>query len=163
MNKRSLLPSLWGHREDDDAFLNLHREIERVFDDFQRGFHLPGWLKPSGGVSALSPRINVSETDNAVEVTAELPGVDEKDVKLELTDDLLTISGEKKTEKEEKEKNYHLIERSYGSFRRSLRLPFQADASKADAKFKNGVLTVTLPKPPEAKAKAKKIEVKPAP
>lgn len=162
MNKRSFLPSLWGHREDDDVFRNLHREVDRVFSDFHRGFHIPTLLRPSEGGGALSPSINVSETDNAIEVTAELPGVDEKDVNLELTDDLLTISGEKKTEKEEKEKNYHLIERSYGSFRRSLRLPFQADASKADAKFKNGVLTVTLPKPPEAKAKAKKIEVKPA-
>ena len=95
-----------------------------------------------------------------MKVTAELPGVDEKDVEVTLTDDLLTIKGEKKREQEKKEEAYHAVERSYGSFARSLRLPFAVDQSKVDAKFKKGVLTITMPKPPEAQKSAKKIEIK---
>ena len=159
MSKRSLLPSLWPHGENNDVFRSLHREIDQVFDDFHRGFHLPAWMK-SDDNGTLSPRINVSESDGNIEVTAEMPGVEEKDVSIELVNDTLTIGGEKKTEKEEREKDFHLVERSYGSFKRAIRLPFEADASKAEAKFENGVLTVLLPKPPEEKAKARKIELK---
>ena len=163
MSKRSVLPSLLGQREGGDPLHSLQREIEHVFDDFHRGFHLPAWIRSSeNGGGALSPRIDVSETNGDIEVTAELPGVDEEDVDIELVDNTLTIGGEKKFEKEEKGKDFHLTERSYGSFKRSIRLPFDADASKATAKFENGVLTVVLPKPPEAKAKTRKIELKPA-
>ena len=163
MNKKSFLPSLLGQGDEDDVFHSLHKEIDRVFDDFHRGFHLPAWMKADDKAGTrLSPHIDVSETDKNYEITAELPGVDEKDVEIELADNVLTIRGEKKSKKEEKEKDYHLVERSYGSFRRSIRLPFGAEASDAEAKFKNGVLTIVLPKPPEAKAKTKKIELKSA-
>jgi HSP20 family protein len=107
----------------------------------------------------MSPLIDVSETDKGVEVTVELPGVDEKDIDVSLANDVLTIKGEKKSETEKTAKDYHLIERAYGAFERSTRLPCEVDASKVKAEFKNGVLKVKLPKTPEAKAKSHKISV----
>lgn len=105
------------------------------------------------------PTLDVSETKNDYVIKAELPGIDPKDIDISLTNDLLTIKGEKKQEKEEKEENYHLIERSYGSFTRSIRLPGQVQSNKINASFKNGVLKVTLPKTEEAKKKEIKIKV----
>jgi HSP20 family protein len=115
-----------------------------------------------GGASrgaALAPSIDVSETESELRIEADLPGVEEKDVDVTVADNILTIKGEKRAEKEETKKNFHVVERSYGSFSRSLTLPFAADPSKAKATFKNGVLSITLPKPPEVKAKAKKIAI----
>lgn len=130
--------------------------MERVFEDFSRDF---GWGPPATADMATAPRIDVSETDAEIKMEAELPGVEEKDVEVLLSDGHLTIKGEKKQEKKEKKEDYYLHERSYGSFARSVTLPFDADPDKIKAKFANGVLTVTLPKPPEAKAKAKKIPI----
>ncbi len=162
MRGRSLLPSLWGRsalseRERDDPFLSLHREIDRIFDDFSRGFRMPS---PMFGEAGIATRIDVSETETEIQVTAELPGVDEKDVEVNLSDNVLSIKGEKKSEREEKEKDYHLVERTFGAFQRDIPIPYDIDMDKVDAKFAKGVLTVTMPKPPEAKAKVKKIEVK---
>ena len=112
-----------------------------------------------GARGAPTPSIDVSETDTEMTVDAELPGVEENDIDVTLTDNLLTIRGEKKQEKEEKKKDYRLTERSYGSFSRSMTLPFDADPNKIKAAFKDGVLTITLPKPPEVKAKVKKIAI----
>jgi HSP20 family protein len=153
---KSLLPSLWSDADKGDAFVALQKEIDRVFSDFGRGFRLPAMASET----RLAPRIDVSETDQALEITAELPGVDEKDIEITLVDDLLTIKGEKKAEAERKEKDYHIVERSYGAFQRSLRLPFDADSGKVEAHFEKGVLKVTVPKPPEVEAKSQKIAIK---
>jgi HSP20 family protein len=127
-----------------------------MFEDFGRGWRLPMLV---GRETLLALAINVSETDDAIEVTAELPGIDEKDVDVEVANNVLTIKGEKKSEKEEKEKDFHLVERSYGSFQRTVPLPYEIDPDKIAAKFTQGVLTVTMPKPPQAKEKVKKIKV----
>jgi HSP20 family protein len=154
---KSLLPSVFSGEGSRDPFHDLQRQIDRVFSDFSRD------LKPvgMGRNGSFSPSIDVCETDKALEVTAELPGVDEKDIDVTLADDMLTIRAEKKSEKEEKDekKNYHLVERSYGTFERRMSLPFRADPSKVDAKFEKGVLKLTVPKPAEAQAKVQKIQV----
>ena len=156
---KSLVPNLWGDKnKGSDVFSSLHREIDRVFDDFTHGEHWP-FRALSAGNGKLSPDIDVSETDKNIEVTAELPGVDEKDVDVSLSDDMLTIKGEKKSETEKTEKDYHLVERSYGSFERVTQLPCEVDADKVKAKFKQGVLKITLPKSQTAKAKAHKIAI----
>jgi len=142
-----------------EPFSSLHREIDRLFDDFARGFPaLTGFSNGNGG--KLMPSIDVVETDKEIEITAELPGLEEKDVQLNVADNLLTIRGEKKAEKEEKDKDYRLVERSYGAFERTLELPPGVDADAIKASIAKGVLKVTVPKP--APAQAKKIEVKPA-
>jgi HSP20 family protein len=106
------------------------------------------------------PSMDITETDKEIEITAELPGLEEKDVQINLSDNLLTIRGEKKAEKEQKDKNYRLVERSYGSFERTLQLPEGISADEIKANISKGVLKVTVPKP--APAQAKKIEVKSA-
>ena len=155
---KQFLPDLWG-RSTGDMFSSLQQEIDRVFSDFGRG--LPA-MAEFGKSSAM--KVNVAETDNALEVTAEIPGVDAKDIDVELKDGILTIKGEKKDEREEKDekKNYHLVERSYGMFQRAFTVGNDIDADKIGASFDKGVLKVTLPKLPAAKAKVQKIEVKPA-
>lgn len=154
----SLLPKAWGEDKGNDIFSSLHRQIDRVFDDFTQGEHWPfAALTASNG--KMAPRINVSETDKEIEVTAELPGVEENQVDVSLVGDMLTIKAEKKAEEEKTEKDYHLVERSYGKFERTMRLPCEVDAGKVKADFKNGVLSVKLPKSPEMKAKTQKIEV----
>ena len=140
----------------DDPFTALRREMDRVFEGFGREL---GWSSGDLPVGAMAPSIDVTETDNELKIEAELPGVDEKDVDVTVTDNILTIRGEKKAEKEEKKKDYHLVERSYGSYARSITLPFAAEPDKAQASFAKGVLTVTVPKPPEVKAKEKKIQI----
>lgn len=135
----------------------LHRDIDRLFDGFLRNFG-QGFGSLNG--EAARPRTDVAETDKDYEITVELPGLEEKDIDVSVTDDVLTIKGEKKQEHEEKRKDYHLTERSFGSFFRSVALPPGVDGAKADAKFKNGVLTVTLPKTTQAQSKVKKIDIK---
>ena len=109
-----------------------------------------------------TPAMDVAETDKAYEITAELPGMSESDVEVVAANGVLTIKGEKKEEKEEKKKDYYLSERRYGSFERRMQIPEDVEADKIEAAFKKGVLTVTLPKKPEAQKPAKKIEVKAA-
>lgn len=155
---RSLIPFPWrnepSQKGEADPFTAMQREINRVFSEFS-GKDPLSWQP-----LAPSPRIDVAETDTAVEVTAELPGIDEKDFELVLKDDILTIKGEKKSEKEEKNKDYHIVERSYGSFSRSIRLPFDADAEAVKAQFNKGVLKVTISKPADAKNKTVKIPIR---
>jgi HSP20 family protein len=150
---KSLIPFAWDERSALFPFTSLQREIDRVFSDFSRQF-------PESGSGMLAPRLDIAEGDREITVSAELPGVEQKDVEVTVRDDILTIRGEKKAEKETKEKNYHLVERSYGSFQRALRLPPGIDGEKVRASIDKGVLTVTLPKAPAAQPK--KIEVKPA-
>ncbi|PVE21094.1 type III effector protein [Microvirga sp. KLBC 81] len=129
-----------------DPFLSLHREMNRLFDDVLRG----GGMMRGGGQgtagSMMSPQINVSETDNEIRVSAELPGVSENDIQVDLNDDVLTIRGEKRFEHADERENFHFLERSYGTFQRTLQLPFSVDPNKVQASFENGVLTVILPK-----------------
>src|SRR5215475_15139609 len=115
MNLRSLIPigrSRDVTRQEYSPFWSLQREIDRLFDDFTRGF--PSFSTAATGGQELLPAMDVTETNNEIELTAELPGLEEKDVQINLTDNVLTIRGEKKAEKEQKEKDYHLVERSYG-------------------------------------------------
>jgi HSP20 family protein len=140
-------------------FGSLHREIDRLFDDLTRGGY--GTLA-SPAQTNLMPSIDVTETDKEIEITAELPGLERKDVDISIEDDLLTIRGEKKveTKEEDKDKNYHVSERSYGVFYRVIQLPPGVDPASIQAVMSKGVLKLTIPKP--AKAEPKKIEVKDA-
>lgn len=131
---------------------------DRLFDDFFRGFGIVPTLA-AFEPGTFTPSVNLSETDKEVKVVAELPGLEEKEVNLELDDDTLVLEGEKKAEEEAKEDKWHRLERSYGSFRRVIPLPAEVEGAKAKAAFKNGVLSVTLPKKPEAKPNKKTINI----
>lgn len=154
---------------------SLRNEVDRVFDDFFRGwpslmsfpsrfFGFEPFARTTEPLSAafggLTPKVDVSESADAYQIEAELPGMDEKDIKVMLSDGTLMIKGEKKSEREEKKKDYYLSERSYGTMQRSFQLPDSVDADKISANFAKGVLTVALPKSKEAKAKQRTIEVK---
>jgi HSP20 family protein len=143
--------------EEFNPFLTLHREMNRVFDDVFRGFDLAPFGTDRLFDRAMGwPNIEVSETDKDIKVTAELPGLEEKDVQLELANGVLSIKGEKKTETEDKERLFS--ERSYGRFER--RIPVEdVDEGRVSANFKNGVLTVTMPKAPQIQSKVKRIAI----
>jgi HSP20 family protein len=133
--------------------------MNRLFDDFFTGFGLP-MLGGGDGGRMLSPQLDVSETDQEMQIAAELPGIDEKNIEVTVADDMLTIQGEKQEERDQKERNYHLMERSYGTFSRMLRLPFAVDPQQVKAAFKDGVLRITIPKPKEVQQKTQRIEVR---
>jgi HSP20 family protein len=155
-------------------FEGLHQEIDRLFDDFGRGFWNspfrrsmfavePFWRSELARAAApAAPAVDITESDKAYEVTAELPGMDEKNIEVKVANGDLTIKGEKQQEKEEKKKDYYMHERRFGAFERCFQLPDEVDADKIEASFKKGVLTVTLPKKPEAQKPEKKIDVKAA-
>jgi HSP20 family protein len=151
--------SRWG--EETDPFLQMRREMNRLFDDAFGGFGLPNVLGPALRQMPAAPKIDVSETDNEIQVTAELPGIDQNNVEVLLEDDRLIIRGEKKEEREEddKDRNYHVRERVQGAFSRTLPLPFAPDPNQVKAEFKNGVMTITIPKPHEVQQKQHRIEV----
>ena len=141
----------------------LQRRMNRMFDDFFGDFGdlaagPLGILTRTG--ASFMPRMDVSETDKDITITAELAGMDEKDVEVTLQDDVLTIKGEKKTERDEKDQRSFVSERSYGTFSRSIALPDGVETDSIDASFKRGVLTVRLTKLPVEEPKAKKIEIK---
>lgn len=144
----------------------LHQEVDRLFDSFMSDLRpwrsgLRFWDEREG---ELVPKVDVSETDKDIQVTADLPGIDEKDIEVTLSDGVLTIKGERKAEKEEKDekKSYHRVERSYGLYSRSISLPGEVEEDKVKASFAKGVLTVTMPKSAKARSKVKKISVKAA-
>lgn len=150
-------------------FESLRREVDRIFEDFRPfGWRLPRTaglnvdLPLPGRSWSVNPAFDVVEKDNEYEITAELPGIDEKNVDIKLNNRLLTIKGEKSEEKEEKEKDYYLSERRYGSFQRSFEVPESVDANKIEATFAKGVLIVRLPKTAQAKQAEKKISIKAA-
>lgn len=150
-------------------FEGLRHEVDRLFDDFGSGFWRfpfrrsifdlePVWRREVRW--AAVPAVDIVEKDRQYEITAELPGLDESNIEVKVSNGGLTIKGEKKEEKEEKKKDYYLSERRFGSFERCFRVPEGVDANKIEASFKKGVLKVTLPKTPEAQKQEKKIAVK---
>jgi HSP20 family protein len=160
MALRDLAPWHHGKAGAVPSLSDLHREVDRVFDSFWGGLgSTPSIFGGNGGGLALDLRVDTTEDDKAYHVTAELPGMSEKDVEVTFADNTLTISGEKKEEKEVKEENYHRRERSFGSFRRSFALPVEIDEGKIAASFRNGVMTIDLPKSKTAQKKAKKITI----
>jgi HSP20 family protein len=165
MQIKDLLP--WVRREgtgefkgaEENPLVALQRDMNRAFEGFWNRFERPfGAL----GSPEAAPRADVVETDAGVEVTVELPGLEEKDIEVALSDDVLTVKGEKKLERKEEKKGYYMSERSYGAVFRSIPLPPGVDSDKAEATFRNGVLTVRLPQRPDAREKVRKIAVKPS-
>ncbi len=141
-----------------ETFMRPFDEMRRLMQDF--------WMRPLEGWGAWGeefiPRVDVKEEEKEVIVSAELPGIEQKDIDVTVTNDSVRISGEKKQEEEEEKKGYYRRETSYGSFERVIDLPTEVDEGKAEAKFSNGVLTIRLPKSEEAQAKHKKIKIKSA-
>ena len=136
------------------SLFNVNNDLDNLFEDFF------GNRQQSTEDTQISPRINVEENENAWVISAELPGVTKEDVKVNFQDNFLTISGEKKFEKEDKDKNYHRVERSYGKFSRSLKIGKSVLSEKIDAEYKDGILTISLPKAEEAKPKLIDVKVK---
>lgn len=167
MQIKDLIP--WARKDheaapkdgEDNPLATLQKEMNEVFanfsDRFGKTFESLDW--PWGSGDAKS---DVVETDKAIEVSIELPGMEMKDIEVSVSDDVLSIKGEKKVDRQEEKKGYYLSERTYGAVYRSIPLPPGVDGSKADASFKNGVLTIKLPQTPEAQAKVKRVEVKSA-
>ena len=161
MQIKDLIP--WARKDgapdakssEDNAIATLQREMNHVFENFWNRVGQIEW--PWGSGEAKSDMV---ETDKAIEVSIELPGMEMKDIEVTVNDDMLTVKGEKKIERQEEKKGYYLSERSYGAIYRTIPLPPGVDGEKAQASFKNGVLTIKLPQTPEAQAKVKRIEVK---
>ena len=161
--KTAQTPSEWS------GLGNLRREVDRLFDEFGTALpnfpfrhtafeNEPFWRR--GFHFGATPKVDIVEKDNRYEITAELPGIDEKNIEISLSDNVLTIKGEKQEEAEEKKKDYVLSERRYGVFQRSFAVPNGIDVDTVEARFNKGVLTITLPKSPEAQKKEKKVEIK---
>lgn len=168
MSVRDLIP--WGRNNGDqlptlfrngdrDPFLSLHREVNRLFDDVFRGFdtRLPAFGR-IGASGAGWPSVEISDNDKEIKVTAEVPGLAEKDVEVFLNEGVLTLKGEKRSETEDKERQFS--ERFYGQFERRIPVGLEVEEDKVSARFKNGLLTITLPKTARAQAQVKRIEVK---
>jgi len=144
-----------------DMFFALRDEMDRMFERFESGWsRWPTLLRREEAIAV--PELDVRESTDSIVIEAELPGVDEKDISVSLANGVLTIKGEKKHEKQEKGENYHLSERSFGSFERAIRLPESIDEGKVEAKFDKGVLRISAAKKPEAIKAERKIEVKKA-
>jgi len=135
---------------------SLKHEMDRVFDRF-----LEGKWDEIPALGEWAPNMDISETKDSLVAKVEVPGLDPKDIQISLQENLLTIKGEKRQEKEEKDEHYHRVERAYGVFTRSVRLPVAVDASKVTASFKNGLLTVTLPKTPSARGTTIPVKAEP--
>lgn len=151
MSNKTLLPGLWT----DSPFSDFRKEMDQALQSFFTGRGVG-----EGGVPAFrAPSIDVVENKDAILLTAELPGLDEKDVEITLSNGILTLKGEKKFEKTDEKDSYHLIERRYGSFQRSIRVPESVDEAAVGARFEKGVLSVTLPKKPSAAAEPRRIAI----
>lgn len=168
MSVRDLIP--WGRnngnqipsafRDDDrDPFLALHRDVNRLFDNVFRGFdsHLPALRRMSSFGGGSWPNVEVSDGEKEIRVMADVPGLEEKDIEVLLEDGILTLKGEKRSETEDKDRQFS--ERFYGRFERRIPLGYEVENDKVRADFKNGVLTVALPKSARAQAKARRIAI----
>ena len=153
MNVRAIVPvprpGRGIARPPGSLFESLQQEVDRLFEDFSRG--------TGNGAMQLLPNMDVAETDKNIELTVELPGLQQSDVDISINDNMLVIRGEKKAETERKDRNFHLVERAYGTFYRGFELPSGIDPSQITATMANGVLKVTIPKP--ARAEPRKIQV----
>lgn len=138
---------------------SLWEDMDRLFEEVAKGVPTSS-LTRENRTAAFSPRLDIAEEKNRYTVTAELPGLDEKNVEISYDDGFLTLKGEKKTEMESQETHYHRIERSFGSFERTIQLPQEVESEKIEARFKQGVLTVFLPKAKVIEKAAKKIQIK---
>jgi HSP20 family protein len=157
--KRGYLPERYY-----DPTFPIHRDIDRLFDHFFRGFGDMGRgnlgsFPAFGEGGLLKPKVDLSATEREYLLTIEIPGVSEKDVSVDISGTTMTVKGEKRQEKEEKETNYYRIERSYGSFQRVLSLPDDVDQAAIKASFKNGVLSITMPRTSPPKGETKQIEI----
>ncbi len=128
-----------------DPFSLLQREVNRAFDEVFRGF--PAMGRGAAGLGGFAPQLDVRETEQGLEIAAELPGMSEQDIELRLEGDLLTLSGEKKDERTQEQGGLHLTERSFGRFQRAFRLPYRPDPGQVQAQFDKGVLRIALPRP----------------
>ncbi len=155
MENRSTLPTLFRRAGSSigEHMTDLQRQIDRVFDDFAGR-----WSAAPNG--SYWPAIEMTETNESIDVTAELPGVDPKDIDISAVGDILTIRGEKKSEKQVKEKDYVCAERSYGAFARTLQLPFEVDTAKVEASYEKGVLKLHIAKPAGVRKETRKIAIK---
>jgi HSP20 family protein len=159
MNICAVLPTLRDRDEKAPAGISsFRRELDKLFDDFSRGFHTPSALADIGSFD-LAPEMDVSDSEKEITLSIELPGVSEKDIDVSASGQVISVTGEKKSESETKNGDLYRSERSFGSFSRSLSMPFNIDGDKVQAKLNNGVLTVTIPKPAEMLEKTKKIAV----
>lgn len=140
-----------------DPFSLMRREMDRLFDTYSRD-----WPSPALANGLMSPKVDVAETEKGLEISAELPGVEQKDISLDLTNGVLTLQAEHQAEKEEKDekKHYHVVERSRGSFMRRFAVPFEADVDKVQASFENGVLMISVPRSAAVEKQVKKIAIK---
>ncbi len=165
MSIRDLVPSLWhgkgnGNNTPFPSIETLREEMDQLFDQFNpRAGLAVNWNRDKQGLVRLAPA-DISETDKEIEVTMDLAGFDEKDIDITFADGHLTIEGKREDNREEDGKNYHRLERSCGSFRRSFYLPSEIEEDSMEARFAKGVLKITLPKSPEAQKLQKKIEIK---
>lgn len=166
MSFKSLIP--WNSKKESkdissptDSFFGLRRELDRVFDSFFSDFdRFPSLTNWDTSLTSFRPKINLSETDKEIKIEAELPGMDEKDIEVTLKNNTLILKGEKKYKNEQKKDDYHYVESSYGSFTRAIELPEEIDQEKIEANFKNGLMSITIPKVEKPQSTAKKIEVK---
>jgi HSP20 family protein len=156
-NRSSNQAPTLGRSQHMDPILSLHRSVDRLFDEALRGFDAPSMFGRMAADNGLWPSVEFSETDKEIRVAAELPGLEENDVEVLLEDGVLTLRGEKKLETEDQDRQFS--ERYYGRFERRLALDREVDEDKVAANFKNGVLTVTLPKTETAQANAKRIAI----
>lgn len=147
-------------RGDNDPFLSLRRGMDRLFDQVMGGWG--GMPAAFTGTGVLTPKVDVAETDKGLEVTAELPGIEPKDVAIDLENDVLTLRAERSSEKkeEDKDKRWHVVERQSGTYLRRFALPFEPEADKVEASFDKGVLHIRIPRPTQAKPQARRIEVR---
>ncbi len=149
-------------RAEADPFLALRRGMDRLFDQVAGGGFAMPWAAPFAASGVLAPKVDVAETEAGLEITAELPGIEAKDVAIELADGVLTLRAERKAERteEDKDKRWHIVERQSGTFLRRFALPFDAEAEKVEARFDKGVLHIAIPRPPDSKPQARRIEVR---
>jgi len=166
MNLQKMSPWNWFTNENErvadylpatrnDPFSRMHREMDRMFEDFLGG------VRPAGAELLLRPSVDIAESRKEYRVSVEVPGIDPEEIDLRVEGDALIVSGEKRQESEQEEEGFHRIERSYGEFRRVLALPDDADPDNIGADFKNGVLKIRIPKRPESERKgAHKVEIK---